>query len=145
MGLCLHPNWHPYCCCCCCCWVASVMSDSATPWTAAYQAPPSMGLCRQEYWSGVPLPSLSWWCLHVFLIVKVNTWMWKRIKKQAADTNSAIQVDGNIDAVWWRLPGENKMKSVPHRLCSGSLRVWEPVSSSSGKPVTKVMSEYWGM
>ena len=29
----------------------------ATPWTAAYQAPPSMGLSRQEYWSGVPLPS----------------------------------------------------------------------------------------
>ena len=30
---------------------------SATPWTAAYQAPPSMGFSRQEYWSGVPLPS----------------------------------------------------------------------------------------
>ena len=30
-----------------------------TPWTAAYQAPPSMGFSRQEYWSGVPLPSLK--------------------------------------------------------------------------------------
>ena len=29
----------------------------ATPWTAALQAPPSMGFSRQEYWSGVPLPS----------------------------------------------------------------------------------------
>ena len=29
-----------------------------TPWTAAHQAPPSMGFSRQEYWSGVPLPSL---------------------------------------------------------------------------------------
>ena len=29
----------------------------ATPWTAAYQAPPSMGFSRQEYWSGVPLTS----------------------------------------------------------------------------------------
>ena len=29
----------------------------ATPWTAAYQAPPSMGFSRQEYWSGVPLLS----------------------------------------------------------------------------------------
>ena len=28
-----------------------------TPWTAAYQGPPSMGFSRQEYWSGVPLPS----------------------------------------------------------------------------------------
>ena len=29
----------------------------ATLWTAAYQAPPSMGFSRQEYWSGMPLPS----------------------------------------------------------------------------------------
>ena len=28
-----------------------------TPWTVAYQAPPSMGFSRQEYWSGLPLPS----------------------------------------------------------------------------------------
>ena len=31
----------------------------ATPWTAAYQAPLSLGFSRQEYWSGVPLPSLK--------------------------------------------------------------------------------------
>ena len=35
----------------------SVVSDSAAPWTAAHQAPPSMGFSRQEYWSGVPFPS----------------------------------------------------------------------------------------
>ena len=33
----------------------------ATPWTAAYQASPSMGFSKQEYWSGVPLPSPSQW------------------------------------------------------------------------------------
>ena len=60
-----------------------------TPWTAAYQAPPSMGFSRQQYWSGVPLPSSissiyvllnvcaptdllkesgqSYWCLHFSL------------------------------------------------------------------------------
>ena len=32
----------------------------ATPWTAAYQAPPSIGFSRREYWSGVPLPSLPY-------------------------------------------------------------------------------------
>ena len=37
----------------------------ATPWTAAYQVPPSMGFSRQEYWSGVPLPSL--WELYCWL------------------------------------------------------------------------------
>ena len=31
----------------------------ATPWTAAHQAPLSMGFSRQEYWSGMPLPSLN--------------------------------------------------------------------------------------
>ena len=36
----------------------------ATPWTAAYQASPSMGFSRQEYWSGVPSPSPIW-CLVV--------------------------------------------------------------------------------
>ena len=34
---------------------------SATPWTAAYQAPQSTGFSRQEYWSGVPSPSPPWY------------------------------------------------------------------------------------
>ena len=43
-------------------WKVKVKSFShvwllVTPWTAAYQAPPSMGFSRQEYWSGVPSPS----------------------------------------------------------------------------------------
>ena len=37
----------------------SRVQPSATPWTAAHQAPLSMGFSRQEYWSGVPLPSLE--------------------------------------------------------------------------------------
>ena len=36
----------------------------ATPWTAAHQAPPSMGW-RQEYWSGVPLPSPEKQCAYL--------------------------------------------------------------------------------
>ena len=35
----------------------SCVRPSVTPWTAAFQAPPSKGFSRQEYWSGVPLPS----------------------------------------------------------------------------------------
>ena len=43
-------------------WIVKVKSLSrvqllATPWTAAYQAPPSLGFSRQEYWNGVTLPS----------------------------------------------------------------------------------------
>ena len=46
-----------------CKWKVKVKSLSrvwllATPQTAAFQAPPSMGFSRQEYWSGLPLPSL---------------------------------------------------------------------------------------
>ena len=37
----------------------------ATPWTAAHQAPPSMGFSRQEYWSGVPLPSPIYILLYI--------------------------------------------------------------------------------
>ena len=42
---------HPFMCVC------SVVSDSATPWTVACQAPLSVGLPSQEYWSGLPFPS----------------------------------------------------------------------------------------
>ena len=40
--------------------VAHPCPTQATPWTAAYQAPPSMVFSRQEYWSGLPLPSLCY-------------------------------------------------------------------------------------
>ena len=44
----------------------SCVWHSVTPWTAAHQAPPSMGFSRQEYWSGVPLP--SWRILNLTLM-----------------------------------------------------------------------------
>ena len=37
--------------------VAQSCLTLATPWTVAYQASPSMGFSRQEYWSGLPFPS----------------------------------------------------------------------------------------
>ena len=40
-----------------CVCVYSVMSDSATPWPVALQAPLSMGFSRKEYWSGLPFSS----------------------------------------------------------------------------------------
>ena len=43
----------------------------ATPWTAAYQAPPSMGFSRQEYWSGVPLPSLTSGLAYTYFVIKL--------------------------------------------------------------------------
>ena len=54
----------------------SRVRPSATPWTAAFQAPPSMGFSRQEYWSGVPLPSPNNHCTNwnVFLQIKFKGW-----------------------------------------------------------------------
>ena len=45
---------------CVCVWVfsRSVMSDSETAWTVVHQAPLSMKFPRQEYWSGLPFPTL---------------------------------------------------------------------------------------
>ena len=39
--------------------VLSRVQLSVTPWTVAYQAPPFIGFSRQEYWSGLPFPSLG--------------------------------------------------------------------------------------
>ena len=47
----------------------------ATPWTVAHQAPLSVGFCRQEYWSGVPVPSLMGYLLFLkplFLPLKMG-------------------------------------------------------------------------
>ena len=46
----------------------------ATPWIAAYQAPPSMGVSRQEYWSGSPVPSPHVrWQVPKFVIIQGNS------------------------------------------------------------------------
>ena len=45
-----------------------------TPWTAAYQAPPSMGFSRQEYWNGVPLPSPMDYTVHGILQARILVW-----------------------------------------------------------------------
>ena len=39
-------------------WLSRVLLF-ATPWTVAYQVPLSMGFSRQEYWNGLPFPSLG--------------------------------------------------------------------------------------
>ena len=52
----------------------SCVWPAATPWTAALQAPPSMGFTRQEYWSGVPLPSLTKLYKSCFTLEEIIIW-----------------------------------------------------------------------
>ena len=47
------------CVCLCVCVSVPVVFDSAIPWTVSCQAPLSMEFSRQEYWSGLPFPSLG--------------------------------------------------------------------------------------
>ena len=59
-----------------CKWKVKVKSLSCvrllvTPWTATYQAPPSMGFSRQEYWSGVPLPSPSYVYKYIYIYIYI--------------------------------------------------------------------------
>ena len=82
-----------------------------TPWTAAYHAPPSMGFPRQEYWSGVPLPSLKgcteyhtiqnvtkykWWCFHHFISYYVK--VYAIYTKSKINNKNACQITAdNLD------------------------------------------------
>ena len=52
--------------------VAQSCLTLSDPWTAAYQAPLSMGFSRQEYWSGVPLPSPTL-SKHIYIIIPEST------------------------------------------------------------------------
>ena len=69
----------------------------ATPWTAAYQAPPSMGFSRQEYWSGVPLPSL--YCHHSFTFFSGNCIVCRPFKLllSLSDSHFLNYIDIDID------------------------------------------------
>ena len=51
---------------------SEVAQSCLTPWTAAYQTPPSMRFSRQEFWSGVPLPSLNMYgtSVQIYLLLK---------------------------------------------------------------------------
>ena len=54
----------------------------ATPWTAAHQVPPSMGFSRQEYWSGVPLPSPKTLLPSLFFFFKPSIFPLKKKQQQ---------------------------------------------------------------
>ena len=63
-----------------------------TPRTAAYQAPPPMGFSRQEYWSGVPLPSppeiTRWWKMPLMGESKTK---WRNSKKRNTQGGKPMQ------------------------------------------------------
>ena len=88
----------------------------ATPWTEAHQAPPLMEFSRQEYWSGVPLPSpyhgvLSFQCIFEFCLL-VFCWVFLHLFSSVILAYNFLFCvifvcfwykgdDGLIEWVWW--------------------------------------------
>ena len=60
-----------------------------TPWTAAHQAPPSKGFSRQEYWSGLPLPSPIIWLHNHYSLFP---WNFMCLKKNAFCTQIILNM-----------------------------------------------------
>ena len=75
-------------------WSCSVVSDSATPWTAAYQAPPSIGFSRQQYWSWVSLPSPKIW--HKW------THLWKRNRLTVIENKHMFTKEVSGEWINWK-------------------------------------------
>ena len=95
-------------------WKVNVTSLSrvwliATPWTTAYQAPPSIGFSRHKYWSGVPLPSplekckFKWFMIRYYHLSK-----WLTLK---------------IVTIWSEPMGNRVTHTLPVNRCPGM--VWQ--------------------
>ena len=75
----------------------------ATPWTAAHQAPPSMGFPRQGYWSWVPLPSLLDYTVHGILQARILEWVafpFSRGSSQPRDQTQVSLIAGRFFTSW---------------------------------------------
>ena len=72
---------------------------SATSWTAAHQAPPSMGSSRQEYWSGVPLPSPKT-CSRAIHLIGINYEVfWWLASKMCSAGHTLLQFEYRVSSV----------------------------------------------
>ena len=95
----------------------------ATPWIAAYQAPPSMGFSKQEYWSGVPLPSPPGGCQWH----RTQEIGWERYSKENcnrfefSDANLGQFQEGNLSHMVYNQAGK---KNTP-RAWSTLFMIWD--------------------
>ena len=72
-----------------------------TPWIAAHQAPPSMGFSKQEYWSGVPLPSPIWlYTIYIILFHIIYTHIWGIHIYSRVHMYYAFCIHSSIDDIW---------------------------------------------
>ena len=92
------------------------------PWTAAYQAPPSMGFSRREYWSGVPLPSpislpnkdkrglRLQYLVRILKFYFLYTYdVWASLMAQMVKRLPAVQETTGVRSLGWEDPLEKEM------------------------------------
>ena len=72
----------------------------ATPWTAAHQAPPSMGFSMQEYWSGLPLPSLRLVFSSLLTLSEVINILWASTFLFENENNTTYFIDSCEHLMW---------------------------------------------
>ena len=90
----------------------------ATPWTAAHQAPPSMGFSRQEYWSGVPSPSPR----HLF-IAETKDLRWDRETVQGRRSGQETrplktqEKETRVEFRCWELETHSESRSANYEWC----------------------------
>ena len=87
-----------------------------TPWTAAYQAPPSMGFSRQESWSGLPLPYTNYIVNNYIHLLKIPLiWYFKCLQK-TFKTNRFRKLKRKVKWKWQSLSPVDSL--LPHGLHS---------------------------
>ena len=108
--------------------VSSVKSFSrvglfATPWTVAFQAPPSMGFSRQEYWSGLPFPSPGDLPDPGLALDTVEPRIWKK---------QAYYMEGQPHFLAWKIPWSEEpgrlqfmgSQRVRHHWAANTSNIW---------------------
>ena len=105
-----------------------------TPWTAAHQAPPSIGFSRQEYWSGLPLPSPTLCSMYLqFCICRFNqlkiVWYcniyWKRSKYEWIHTVQTML--STLSCIFFM----SYVKNNKGRMDSTTEALWEEICNRS--------------
>ena len=104
-------------------WLSRVR-PSVTPWTAAYQAPLSMGFSRQEYWSEVPLPSPCSFIIVLKYIIFLNIFLIKCLYCVSTSFKECVMVGIKMDisVSTWRV-----MFAISrHVSCQAAGKQWRP-------------------
>ena len=90
----------------------------AAPWTAAYQAPPSMGFSGQQYWSGVPLPSPILWLHRTIIKYHLNLLIKYRLLRRLIGKILLVKQHSSKRALQWTEPdfpmSQSRMAIVNH-------------------------------